>query len=247
MNQTDLHIHSVYSNDRPIFSNETATWLPLPVSSLWRLLVTMLFRGSARRLFTSRLEIPSRGYYSLSIGLYFSRIEPSSITLGYGISFSFFRIFCAGDLACRSRSVLLLFPWVLHQWDWNLMNKKPFLSLIMATSQVRLLLEVALQDPRNNGFASAEAYRPGGKRSDNPYVNFTIGISAHRKNRPMFPLILFLLLMLYSLSALLAVYPLAAASRQQCSQLSGSLYTIQTTYNPRPLITPVKPPCPNSL
>jgi len=170
MNQTDLHIHSVYSNDGTYSPDEL-----LHMASSAGILVMAVadhntVRGSARALHLAwkyQVEVIP----AVELDCTFQGLNLH--VLGYGIDTTFSGFSALEtSLAAQERASSIPRMELLHQMGLEFDEQKAVSLAHYGYITGEIIAEVALQDPRNNSLPLLEAYRPGGKRSDNPYVNF---------------------------------------------------------------------------
>ena len=170
MNQIDLHIHSIYSNDGTFTPEEllrqcaAAGIQTMAVAdhntTLDRVLALQLsWRCGVQVIPAVELDCTYRG--------------TDLHVLGYGIDVTdprFHKV--EQELAEQERASseprMRLLQGLGLAFDEKAAAGLAHYGYI--TGEV--IAEVALQDPRNDGLALLEPYRRGGARSDNPYVNF---------------------------------------------------------------------------
>mgnify|MGYP002800014212 CR=1 FL=1 len=170
MSWIDLHMHSAFSNDGDFTPEE----LVGKCQAAGIRLMAVADHNSCKAVQGEMAEAKKRGISCISaIELDCCYENVDLHVLGYGIDVTDSRFAeLEENLADEERASSAPRLQMMRERGLVIDEKKAYDLAHYGYVTGEVIAEVALADPRNDGHPMLKEYRPGGSRSDNPYVNF---------------------------------------------------------------------------
>ena len=176
MNRIDLHMHSIFSNDGTYEPEE----LVRMCGEAGIEVMAIADHNSSKACAAGMAEAARRGIQcipAIEIDCTYRPDGGDSGTdlhvLGYGIDAADPRLAkLEEDLAEQERASSRPRLDIMKELGLVIDEEKAYSLAHYGYVTGEVIAEVALADPRNNDHPMLRDYRPGGRRSDNPYVNF---------------------------------------------------------------------------
>lgn len=170
MSWIDLHMHSIYSNDGDFTPEE----LVAKCKDAQIRIMAIADHNSCRACESAIKEAQKQGIVCIpAIELDCFYGETLLHVLGYGIDYRDPRFAqLEEELNEQERASSEPRLKIMREMGLHVDEKKAYELAHYGYVTGEVIAEVALADSRNDGHPMLEAYRAGGSRSDNPYVNF---------------------------------------------------------------------------
>lgn len=170
MGKIDLHMHSIYSNDGDFTPEE----LVKKCREAGIGIMAIADHNSCRAVSKAIEEAKKYRMHCISaIELDCCYKDVDLHVLGYGIDASDERYaHLEKNLAEQERATSAPRIQMMRERGLVINEEKAYALAHYGYVTGEVIAEVALADPENDGHSMLKEYRPGGKRADNPYVNF---------------------------------------------------------------------------